>query len=171
MGDDAHLEVDGDALGNILGRIATDTVEGNTTAQQQLDRLKQLRDRLPQASRARRELDSAIRGLDAPELPPANIPSTAPAAAPLRTLARDLRAVPLARQDTSREIDRLDQILRDFDQGKTGGLRLINAVRDLRNRRHESQEGKFEIDRAVERALAALEAMHAADRTSLHPKA
>lgn len=45
------------------------------------------------------------------------------------------------------------------------------AVRGLRNQRHESVEGKFEVDRAVGRALDALEGMHRADRKSLYPPA
>jgi hypothetical protein len=83
----------------------------------------------------------------------------------------DLHAVPLCRRDPTREEEALASICDDFAAGKSGGLRLVMAARSLRNQRHESVEGKFEVDRAVHRAVDALEAMLKADRKSLRPPA
>jgi hypothetical protein len=169
MGQDAMLDVDGEPLAELLGRAATDAVVGRATSQDVLNRVKQLRDRLPHDGAARRELDEAVRKLDAPSTPPPAVPATT--LEPLRQLMTDLHAVPLVRRDPSREQDALGQILDDFAAGKTGGPRLLMAVRELRNQRHESVEGKFEVDRAVERAVGALGAMARADRKSLYPPA
>jgi hypothetical protein len=154
MGDDAHLDVDGDALANVLGRLATDAVVGRASSQEVLDRLKELRDRLP-ASTARRHLAYAVDQLDAPDTPLPEIPDGTPPA--LRKLLLDLHGVPLVRRDPSKEVEPLLVIVSDVTQGRIGGLRLIRAVAGLRNRRHESREGKFEIDRAIDRATKALE--------------
>lgn len=169
MGQDRHLEVEGDALANVLGRVATQAVIGRITAQQQVDRLKEIRDKLPPLSPARNKLVAAIADLDAPMTPVPEVPAAT--LQPLRQLMADLHAVPLVRRD-SRETDRLAEILDDFAAGRTGGRRLIADLRSrLHNARHESVEGKFEIDRAVIKAIDGLEAMHAADRTALHPPA
>ena len=167
MGQDAMLEVDGEPLADQLGRAATDAVVGRASSQEVLERVKQLRDRVPQDSAARRELDEAVRKLDAPDTPVPAVPAVAPD--PLRQLMTDLHAVPLVRRDPGREQDALARILADFADGKTGGARLLMAVRSLKNQRHESVEGKFEVDRAVEQAVSALEAMRRADRRALYP--
>lgn len=166
MGTDARLDVDGEPLADVLGKAATDTMVGRASAQQLADRVRELRDRLPQGV-ARRELDQAVSKLDAPAAPPPAIPAVT--LDPLRQLAAELHAVPLVRRDPSKEGQPLARILDDFAAGRTGGARLIMAVRDLRNRRHESAEGKSEIDRAVDRAIAALEDMaRTTGRKSLH---
>lgn len=167
MGQDAMLEIDGEPLADQLGRAATDAVVGRASSQDVLERVKRLRDRVPQDSAARRELDDAVSKLDAPDTPVPAVPDVAPE--PLRQLMTDLHAVPLVRRDPSREQDALARILADFAAGKTSGSRLLMAVRALRNQRHESVEGKFEVDRAVERAVSALEAMRRADRRALYP--
>jgi hypothetical protein len=161
MGPDRRrLDVDGEPLADVLGRAATDAVVGRATSQQVLDRVKQLRDRLPHGAAARRELDDAISKLDAPSTPPPPVPAGTPG--PLRQLMTDLHAVPSVRCDPSREQEALTRTLGDWAQGKLSGARLIHAVRTLRNQRHESVEGKFEIDRAVNRALQALDDMRRA---------
>lgn len=170
MGQDAHLEVEGDALGNVLGHIATGSVMGRISSQQQLDRLKQVRDKLPRGTKARQQLDDVVDQLDAPNTPIPAVP--AGALAPLKQLMTDLHAVPLMRRDPSREQAKLTKILNDFAPGKVGGLRMLEEIRKLRNQRHESTEGKFEIDRAVGRAVKALEDMVKADgRQVLYPPA
>jgi hypothetical protein len=68
-----------------------------------------------------------------------------------------LHAVPMVRQDPSREERPLIDLVGQAASGRLQGRRLIQAVRQLRNRRHESKEGKFEIDRAIDAATAALE--------------
>jgi hypothetical protein len=156
MGADSRLEVDGEPLANVLGVIATSVVRRQRTAQQAVEDLKVLRDRLPQSGLARFRLDRAIEDMDAP---PSRVPEVPPGTPePLRTLVSGLLAVPLVRKDTSKELDPLLGIISDFAAGRTGGRRMISAVEDLRNRRHESlgDSGKFEIDNAVETAADAL---------------
>ena len=169
MGTEAMLDVDGEPLAELLGRAATDAVVGRASSQEVLERITLLRDRLPQGGAARRELDEALDLLDAPASPAPPVPPAT--LAPLRQLMANLHAVPLVRRDPSREEEPLARILDDFAAGRTAGSRLLMAVRGLRNVRHESVEGKFEIDRAVSRALDALEGMHRADRKSLYPPA
>jgi hypothetical protein len=159
MGPDRHLQVDGgDALANVLGRAATDLVRGKATAQQTLEIVQQIRDQAPAGSRARQSLDYAVDRMDAPMTPVPEVPAGTPPA--LAQLVRDLHAVPLARQVPSKELEPLLKIIDDVAAGRISesGFRLQFALRDLHNRRHESQEGKFEIDAAVERAEAALKA-------------
>lgn len=168
MNNDARMDIDGERLGNVLGRVATDVVMGRRTAQQGLDEFKTLRDRLPEGSRARQQLNGAIRNMDAPLTPaPAVPPGTLE---PLRQLATDLHAVPLVRRD-SREQTALQDIVNDFAAGKTGGLRMVAKVRRLANQRHESlgDSGKMEIDRAVQRAVDALDELRRTDRQALYP--
>jgi hypothetical protein len=156
MGADARLDVDGQPLADVLGRAATDAVTGRASSQQALDQIRQLRNRLPQDGRARRELDAAIRELDAPATPVPPVPAGTPE--PLRQLMTDLHAVPLIRRDPGKEEARLTRILEDFTTGRIGGLGMLREIRsNLLNCRHESLEGKFEIDRAVTRALDALD--------------
>jgi len=155
MGDDAHLQVEGGALANVLGQIATKGVDGRISAQDVLDSVKRVRDEVPAGSAARRALDGAVQKMDAPSTPLPPIPDTAPE--PLRQLVHDLHAIPLVRQDTSRELDPLLQILHDHAGGQMSRLRLQLAVRDLRNQVHESYEGKFAIDQAIGDAVKALE--------------
>ena len=169
MGRDALLDADGAPLAELLGVAATDAVTGRASMQEVLERVSLLRDRMPEGSAARRELEEAVRKLDAPLTPVPPVPGAAPA--PLRQLMADLHAVPLVRRDPGPEEEALARILDDFTAGRTAGARLIMAVRGLRQRRHESAEGKFEIDRAVDRALQALDAMQRADRRSLYPPA
>src|SRR5690606_36048785 len=47
MGDDARMDVDGEPLANVLGRLATDAVAGRKTTQEMVDAVKRIRDRLP----------------------------------------------------------------------------------------------------------------------------
>ncbi|GAA4439452.1 ADP-ribosyltransferase [Phytohabitans houttuyneae] len=156
MGDDALMDIDGEPLADILGRLATDAVLGRGTSQQTLDGIKAVRDRLPDGSQARRQLDLAIDRLDAPDSPAPELPDGTPDA--LRQLAADLHAVPLVRREPGPEEDALADLATQVAAGRLSGRRLADAIRRLRNRRHESVEGKFEIDRAVDRAVAALTA-------------
>lgn len=160
MGTDAGMDVDGQPLANVVGVLGTQAISGRITAQQQLDMLKSLSYRLPEGSAARTSLDDAIADLDAPDTPPVTIPDAGvPLPAPLADLVDALNAVPLVRRDPSREAVPLQQLVDEFAAGKRGGLRFTAAVKDLRGKRHESREGRFEIDRAVNKAVAELEAV------------
>jgi hypothetical protein len=167
MGADARMNVDGQPLANVLGKLATDGVAGRKSTQEMVDAIKNVRDRLPAGSAARRELDRAIGRMDAPTTAPPKIPDGA--LPPLAKLAQDLHKIPTVRNDPDTELKPLLDLLDRFSQGRTGGRRVLNEVRALANKRHESLEGKAEIDRLVTRALQELERMQQADRTALHP--
>jgi DNA-binding MarR family transcriptional regulator len=166
LGTDAGLNVDGDRLDNVLGHIATDTVAGKTTAKQQLEKLKALEAQLPAGSRAKAAVAAAVEKLSVPEGKTPELPEATPA--PLKTLMRKLAQVPLA-HDTDHqgsELELLSKIAHDWESGQLGKFRLISRLRDLANRRHESKEGKFEIDAAVRKAIEDVEKL---DRSALEP--
>lgn len=157
MGPDARLDVDGDALANVVGAIATDVTRGRRTAQQGVDAVTALRDRLPETSRARRCLDGALRDMDAPMTPLPTLPEGTPE--PLRQLVHALHAVPMVRAESGKELEPLLEIVAAAAAGRTRGRRLARDLRSIRNKRHESLGdcGKFEIDRAVDAAAKALD--------------
>lgn len=173
MGDDRLIDVDGEPLANVLGRLATDGVRGRKTSEEVLQGVRDLRDRMPEGSRARQELDDAVEELDAPPRSPLPLPAGTPA--PLVALMKALSRIPLARREVDRfgrredfnEMDMLADLVRQFHAGEISNLRLANEVRrKLENHRHESEEGKFEIDRAVRAAMDELDAMRKAGRGS-----
>jgi hypothetical protein len=150
MGKEAHLDVDGEPLADVLGKIATDAGHCVITAQEALDRVKQLRDRLPVGGSARYALDAAIRReLDAPDTPTPAVPDGAPES--LRRLMAQLHAVPAVRRDPDGEDQMLARVLADHAVGGHAML-LRRAVGQLRNRRHESTLGWREINDAVRQA-------------------
>jgi hypothetical protein len=168
MGDDKQMDVDGEPLANVLGKIITDGVMGRTTTAEMLDRARNLSRRLPEGSNARKRLDRAIDEIDAP---PArvNLPDGMPA--PIVQLARDLEAIPTARKrrgfgwsldkslvETLEELARSEGV--EQRSGRNRIFHLMNEIEDkLHNRHHESTEGKLEIDRAVVRARDALQTL------------
>lgn len=167
IGDEKYWDVDGQPLANVLGKIATDTVLGRATSQQQLEQLRALAARLPDDSRAKRVLANVIRDLDAPATPVPVVPEGTPV--PLRKLAAALHAVPLVRNNPAPDFDPLMEAITAFHEGKLGGARLITTIRALFNKRHESREGKFEVDRAIKSALAELEELRKTFPAGLRP--
>jgi hypothetical protein len=160
IGQERRLAVGDDSLENVLGRIATDTVTGATTQQQMIDKLRALHSRLPDGV-AKRSLGVAIDDMDTPKRT-VGIPEGTPA--PLRDLAKKLEGVPLARTDRtgvegSSELTRLEGILQDFREGKVGGKGLVRAIQAMINGRHESVEGKLELDRILTAAYQELDAI------------
>ncbi|WP_020520054.1 hypothetical protein [Catelliglobosispora koreensis] len=155
MGSDRHLSIDGEPLANVLGNIASGPVSGSTSSQQALNQLKTLRDRLPEGTRARAAMEHCVNSLDAPNSPVPQVPAVTPQ--PLRQLVSDLHAVPCVRREPAREQQRLMRILADFEHGDTRNHGLISEIRRLTDFRHESEEGWFDIRRAVDKAVAALE--------------
>lgn len=158
MGADARMDVDGQPLANVLGRVATDVTLGHRTAAEGVEAYKEIRDRLPEGSTGRRTLDLALMRIDAPPSPPPEVPAATPA--PLKKLMDDLHSIPLLRRDP-RETQKLQGILREnFDDegGRVHLGRLALEVHRLRGMRHESEgdAGKFDVDRAVDRAIAEL---------------
>lgn len=150
MGPDAKMDVDGEPLANVVGRIATDVVRRNTKAQQAVDDLKELRDRLPEGSRAKQCLSNAVRNMDGPDTPEPQVPDGTPE--PLKDLVRKLHSVPMVRREPETE---LQPLLKLCDRAAAGDRRTLamldDEVKRLRNKRHESlgDSGKFEIDDAI----------------------
>lgn len=173
LGPDAALSVDGERLDTVLGRIATRTVSGAITPQEQLDELKALERRLPEGTRAKRAVRFAVEELssDPVDIPP----SVKDAPQPLQDLMSELAEIPVARGGArvgasdlkQSEVSKLDKLLQEWHAGKVSPRDLIDRVeRDLHNNRHESIEGKMAIDRAVLRARDQLVEM---DRKELLP--
>jgi hypothetical protein len=161
MGQDARMDVDGEPVANVLGHVATDVVLGRRTAAEGVEAYKEIRDRLPDDSTARRILDVALMRIDAPASTPPEVPAGTPE--PLKALMNDLHSIPLLRRDP-RETQKLQGILRDnFDDSADDGPihpgRLARELHWLRGMRHESEgdAGKFDVDRAVDKAIKALE--------------
>jgi hypothetical protein len=102
-----------------------------------------------------------IAEIDEPKSSPIHVPAGTPV--PMKDLAKELADIPLARKpkpDSTTELAKLTRIMNDFEQGKIGGLRLIREVESLYNGRHESVEGKLELDRAVQAAVTKLRALY-----------
>jgi hypothetical protein len=168
MGDDALMDFDGEPLGDVLGKVATDVVRARRTPDQGIAAFKAIRDRLPPSARARRVLDMAIQDMGAPQTSAPTLPASAPE--PLRKLAEDLHSVPLVRRDPGKEEEALLAIANDIATGRLRGARAVQAVRALANRRHESlgDSGKFQIDTAVLTAVKALEQLQTEERELRH---
>jgi hypothetical protein len=159
MGKDRDLEVDGDRLENVLGKIATRQVSGEITGDEFVDQVKKLAARMPAGSKARSELEDIVKKVDTPKVQI----QTFGAPPFLEKLAREIESIPLARGPLSHgdpgEADMLETILRKLKNGDpevASPLRLDAALTKLLNRRHESQEGKVELDRVVAAAIKEL---------------
>ena len=166
MGNDKTLDIDGEPLANRVGILATDGVTGRKTTQEVIEGLREIRDKTPAGSKAREQLDHAIKEIDFPprtgSLPDNALP-------PVRELMRNIEKVPLARgqkdrygNDRFNEMDYLTDLAEKFDRGDISGLDLIGKIRDLTRDRHESEgaEGKFEMDRYARKAADDLEKMY-----------
>ncbi|WP_326944540.1 hypothetical protein OG439_32640 [Amycolatopsis sp. NBC_01307] len=161
MGEDARMDVDGEPVANVLGRVATDVVTGRRTAAEGVEAYKKIRDRLPEGGPARQSLDVAITRIDAPPSAPPAVPAGAPE--PLKALMNDLHSIPLLRRDP-RETEKLQEILREnFDDAPDDGpihlRRFARDLRELKGLRHEMEgdAGKFDVERAIEKAINALD--------------
>ena len=171
LGADRKLNVDGEPLENVLGKLATDLERGKITTREHLAKIKALRDRMPEGSLARRKLDELDHHLDASVMG-VHYFDTVPK--PIQDLANAYGQIPIAahnRRGVSGEtpMERLTQIAKDFADGKTGGGRMIDDIRRLRSSRHESFEGHREIETETDKAVAELEAMRKANPRSLYP--
>jgi hypothetical protein len=156
MGQDSRMDVDGQPLANVLGVVATDVVQGRRSPQEGVDAYKEVRDRLPEGSQARAQLDYAIGKIDAPAGPAPSVPASTPE--PLRKLVNDLHAVPLVRREPDKEMRPLLDAVQRFQNGEISRFGLADQLSDLTNHRHEmyGDSGKFTIDRAVQEAVTAL---------------
>jgi hypothetical protein len=158
MGPARRWDVDGHALGNVLGWLATDVLMCRRTAQEGVERYKALRDRLPEG-RARTALSVAIEKIDAPKKEPPPLPPGTPG--PVRRVVTALNAQPLVRREPEVELEPLVKLAQDYEAKRIGPARLSSEVRDLAGRRHEvyGDSGKSQIDfllRAASEDLAAM---------------
>lgn len=159
MGADAHLDVDGEPLANVMGRIATDTVSGKISPRQSLDELKKLEKKLPDGL-GRRHVAMAISSAEGPdrdiELPSGSSPA-------LAKLAKKLGHIPLASREgkagRDSEVNRVKALAEQLRTEKISRIRAESELLGIANNRHESQgdEGKYHIDRAIKEAHAELE--------------
>lgn len=158
LGADARVDYDGLPLKEHLDRTATEVIRGEKTTNDAIAELRRVRDRLPADSRAHRVVDGLIEDIDHPMTPAPQVPEGAHPA--FAQLAQDLHSVPAARRDTT-EIERVLEMARQSAARPNRNPRLwaSDLERQVHNLRHESNgaEGKFDIDRAVRRAVRALE--------------
>jgi hypothetical protein len=161
LGAEARLDVDGLPLAEYLNRLATEGARLQITAQEQVTRLRDLADRMPDG-RAKRAIAMAADDLDAPASPMPAVPEGTPE--PLARLMAEIWAVPMVRRDgpDALEVAGLLKIIGRANRGGTSNRRLADLVRsEVLNRRHESKEGKTEIDTAARRAMRDMEALPA----------
>lgn len=166
------IEVRGDRLDNVLGKLATDAVMGRKTQEELLDELRKVAKELPEG-RARDVVLDMVKGMEAPATKAPELPHRVPS--PVSQLMEDLHRVPYVRGNeasrgrTWNEMTQLQNIMQQWEDGKISPLSLIREVRNLGNHIHESHEGKFEVDRAVRKAEQGLESMFRENRESLRP--
>lgn len=157
LGQEAKLDVDGDTLENVVGRLATRSVRGDISSEQMITDLKRLDARLPEG-RAKQQLARAIAEIDTPKRDPLSLPPGTPA--PMVELMEMLSGIPLAREAPRGKrmsaMEELQKIAQELANGERlrGGPDTAMEQR-IYNTIHESYgaEGKFEIDRAVRRAI------------------
>jgi hypothetical protein len=168
MGADQRMSVDGEPLANVLGKLATDVNRGRRTPQEGLDAMKELRDRLPDDSRARSCLDSAIRDIDAPRGPAPVLPDGTPE--PLRKLVQDLHDIPAVRAQPDREMEPLLRIIDTVASGQARPMMVEMEIDRIGDRRHESyvDSGWRQIQSAVQAAREGY-LNHVRDQTRKQP--
>jgi hypothetical protein len=169
MGQDERLDVGGEPLRNVLGQIATDVNRGSITPSQGLERYKALAARLPEGSKAKDTLESAIRQIDAPVRKP-DLPEGTPDF--LRKLADQLAEIPIARKAAPRsgragELDQVEALARELTDGKPKSIFTAREALDkMIGSRHESASdaGFSQIQAAIRDAIKGDEAARAAAR-------
>ena len=153
-----RLNIDGEPLANVLGKLATENVRGKISTEQMVRQLKELRDRVGDA-KAKRALGQAIDKIDSPQVHidiPSNIPNE------LKELLQALERNPLTRQMGSggreSELKKVQDLALEIakNDGKFSKARLISEIRNLLGGRHESQEGYYDLLRAVKEAIQKL---------------
>jgi hypothetical protein len=100
------------------------------------------------------EIDSAIRPGD-PE--------------PLRRLMEDIDSAAANVFEPDAELKALEKMVTDYREGQISATRMINGLGNVM-RRHESQEGFFEVRNAIQRAERDLEAMRKAGTLPMRNK-
>lgn len=176
MGIDARAtDENGEPLGDTLGKLATRAQRGQISQEQLIQELKRLGAKLPAGSNARARVERMAQDLDAPKRAPLDLPDGTPK--PITDLMRELSEIPLARGGGRRigrgnfnEMDTLQGLVKQVNERYPEGegapelrqMRIMRWLRDqlrekIHNHRHESEEGKAQIDRAVLGAMKELE--------------
>ncbi len=170
MGDDKYMDVDGEPLANVLGRIVTDEVGGRIRPDEEIRQLRAVHARLPEGSRAATSLGYALDELDTPTRPMPQLHDDTPE--PLRVLTEKLVSNPLARRPHPNgrptELDQLLPVIQDFHEGRISPRRMLRGVETIRNQRHELNEGKSTLDRDVTEACDELKRLIDAKDPSVH---
>lgn len=160
LGADRHLTVDGRPLGNVVKDLGEGITLNNHSSQHALDDLRRLGQQLPADSNAGRQVDAAIRRLDAPTKPLPVLPANTPQQ--LRTLAEELNAIPLVRRggdqfmagsDPYHADDVVADIARRWSAGQLRAGQVDTELRAITRWGHEAVEGHEEIRRALGRAM------------------
>lgn len=175
LGKEGLLEVPGedDNVTNVIGKLATDAVRGKITQNQLIDKVRAVRDKMSASPAVRVALDRAIKQMEVPEVKIPDLPDGTPT--PISKLMKGLATVPLARSDRightdSSELRRLADIMDQWSKGRITPLGLIAELRSkILNQRHESEEGKFQIDDLVVEAMKELEHLSRTNRKVLYP--
>ncbi len=155
----ARIDVDGLPLRERLNRIASDSVAGVIPSQQAVDRVREIRDRLPDGP-ARRSVDRLVNNVDGPPIPVPDIPAGTPE--PLAELVRDLHRIPLCRREPDRELAAALDACRRGAAGRLGSTTAVElAFGPIRRAHHESHsaEGRSDVERALQKARTAMKAL------------
>lgn len=138
LGPDGRIDMgDGQPLADQLGTLASQVAVGDVHPRDIGGRLRDIRDRLPENSPARRRVDSLLDQVDYPVTPSpaATLPTNAPA--PLRKLIDDLHEIPLCRKDP-RETTALVDLANQIANRKAGMSDIRSQMYRLSRLRHES---------------------------------
>ncbi|HSJ75133.1 MAG TPA: hypothetical protein VK899_02950, partial [Gemmatimonadales bacterium] len=161
MGDDRLMNVDGEPLSDVLGKLVTRMNRGEISMDQLIDELNRLGKRLPEGSKARQIVERMGPELDAPKVK-VDIPEGTPDV--LANLARQLADNPLARGAVDRpgfhrdaensELAKVMKMIEDFHAGRLSGLRMSGELQRIRGGvPHEANEGNAPILAALAQAF------------------
>lgn len=163
------LNVEGDRLDDVLGRaiIAGHSGQPGST-REQLARFREISAQV-QDPAAKAAIDRAIDDLDPPLTFDVDGALGGPTPPGVADLMRQLATIPVVRRD-NRELEALSAALDKWRRGDVNGRRFVDEVRrGVQGRRHESQEGFFELRQLTQRALGDMETRQRQDRAAFTP--
>jgi len=151
-----RISIDGEPLANVVAHIGEGITLKKHDTNGALAKLRELRTKVPDDSKAAKLLDAAIKHLDVPPRALPELPPQSPAF--IHTLMKDLNDIGLVRRgghengSPFHETDEVAKLLREFYAGKMSSLTLKSRIEALlTERRHESQEGWTELRRIAAR--------------------
>lgn len=160
--DQARINVGGKRLDDALADVIIEGHRGELGAtNRQIEKWRTISDQVrPIDADAASRIDRALARFKMPTVPYLSDQALADAPEPLRVLRGRIGSIPETGQGGG-ELKRLSEIIEGWSKGEIRALELDRRVQSLTDMRHESQEGRFEIAKAVEQALRELEAMKA----------